>query len=110
MFASLALFAILSVIMGFYGLCRLMVGRIEGGTYEEPMSDSAEWSASLDVAIGVDYFSTTEEDQVDMGWDMVPMVDAWAMVQPTTTVIKKRASKRVYSVHTVRALREMCYV
>jgi len=73
MLASLILTALLLVILGFYGLVRLQIGACEGGTYHEPLTSAEEWSASLDVALGLDMWSCTTEEQVDHMWDMLPI-------------------------------------
>lgn len=104
MIASLILTALLLVVLGFYGLVRLQMSACEGGVYHEPLSNAEEWSASLDVALGLDMWSTTEAELVDLEWDMLPMVGAWGDVVTTIPMVKRTTSMTVYM------LRDMCYV
>lgn len=93
MYASLALSALLFVILGFLKIVEMRASACEAGTYHAPLSSPEEWSASLDVALGLDMWSTTVEEAIDAAWDMVPMAHAWHMsyTAPCTTVAPVRA-------------------
>lgn len=104
MLASIILAGILLVILGFYALVRVQVAACEAGPYQEPLTSAEEWSASLDVALGLDYFSTTTEEQVDHMWDMLPILATCTYTTPPAPVKVARPS------YTMRTLREMCYV
>lgn len=113
MIASLILFGILLVILGFYGLVRVQVASCEGGVYHAPLTSADEWSASLDVALGLDMFSCTEEEQVDHMWDMVPMADAWVGATHTMVLPVTKAPTQAHTMgrmHAYYSLRQMCYV
>lgn len=111
MIASFVLGFMLLGILGFYSLVRLQMASCEGGVYHAPLTSAEEWSASLDVALGLDMFSCTEDEQVDAMWDMVPMVCAWEgaarvdYTHPTPVVYTHVDMLTAY--HTLRI---MCYV
>lgn len=110
MCASLILGLILVCILGFAKLVAMQVSACEAGPYEAPLTSAEEWSASLDVALGLDMWSTTEEEQVDNMWDMVPMAHAWEGAHITSSVVAVPTLSTMGSMHAYYTLRHMCMV
>ncbi len=96
MYASLILTGILLVILGFYALVRYQQRALEGGVYHAPLSDPEEWSASLDVALSLDYFSSDSEENAKH------MVPARPMVKRMPMVV------RACPTYTLRTLAHIC--
>lgn len=109
MLCSLILAFILLCILGFSKLVQIQSKACESPPYHAPLSSPEEWSASLDVALGLDMWSNTVEEAIDAAWDMVPMAHAWYMsyTAPCTTVAPVRADHMLTAYHTLRI---MCYV
>ncbi len=102
MCASLILTGILLVILGFYALVRYQMRACESGVYHAPLNSAEEWSASLDVALGLDLFSSESEDNA---WDMVP---AMPMVQAKPMVKRMPRVVRACPTYTLRTLAHIC--
>ncbi len=112
MICSIILFGLLLVIVGFLELVRLRSASCEGGVYYAPLDSAEAWSASLDVALGLDYFAP---DSVDASWSMLPLARPWEGAYTAPLPIrapKGRPSNRALPVacptYTLRTLAYIC--
>ncbi len=99
MIAPLVLLFALLCTLGFYALVQRVSASCEAGTVEYPAQSAEEWSASLDVALGLDMWSP---DHVDNAWAMLPLpsVAAPTTVAPKTIKVQRRTRRTL----------EMCVV
>ncbi len=104
MYASLILSFLLFVTLGFFALVDLQTRACEGGVYHAPLTSAEEWSASLDVALGLSWLDCTPEEYA---YTMRPLPRVGMFPTPTP-LVQGRTMVRACPTDTLRTLAHIC--